>query len=501
MSQIKKGSIISYCTVVFNIFSGIFFTPYLINRVGTSNYGVYILVVNFLNYFFIDFGLGNSVSKFISNYRIKKQFDEINNFLSVIFKLFFVISLLVFLLLWIIFPFLNDFFIGLTSQELELFKKMYVINVFSSTILFIFIPLDGLLTAYELFVPLKGIELFRKVFIIALSVIALSFSSSVVLIVIVNFFAAFLIVVLKLYVIKKNLSFKINWYYFDWNMAKEIGSFAFFTTIILIAQRLIIPIGSTVLGRFSNSFEISVFSIATTIEGYIATISNCMNNMFLPRLTLFNIENKTEEINNLFVTVGRLQTFILGGVLSAFLVFGQEFLNIWVGEKLINSYYVILLITLPGFIIYAQDIANTMLVIKDKLFYKAICYSIGAIISLILSFLLSPTLGAIGVGIGISVCMIICHIICMNFIYKKILKLDIKHFFYICYQKSILILVGLIIVSNFFNNFFITHNFFELAVKILIYVILYIMLSWTFYFNNNEKKLVKNFVIKFKQNS
>ena len=68
MTQIKKGAIVSYITVAFNIISGFFFTPFLIGKVGIGPYGVYTLVTTFLNYFLIDFGLGNAVAKYLTVY-------------------------------------------------------------------------------------------------------------------------------------------------------------------------------------------------------------------------------------------------------------------------------------------------------------------------------------------------------------------------------------------------------------------------------------------------
>ena len=269
MNQIKWGAIISYITVAFNIISGLFFTPFLIEKVGSNVYGVYTLVITFLNYFLIDFGLGNSVSKYISFYRTDNKQDKINEFASVIFKLFFTIAIIIGIILSILYFFVEKFFTGLTEYEITILKKMYIISGTSAVSLFLFIPLDGILTAYEKFFELKFCELFRKVTIIALSVMALEVSCNIIAVSAVNAIVGFIVVGIKIGIVKRTIPIKIKWQYFSKDIFVQVAGFSVWLTIIMIAQRFIIPIAPTILGRFSNANEISIFSIATTVEGYI----------------------------------------------------------------------------------------------------------------------------------------------------------------------------------------------------------------------------------------
>lgn len=375
MNQIKWGAIISYITVAFNIISGLFFTPFLIEKVGSNVYGVYTLVITFLNYFLIDFGLGNSVSKYISFYRTDNKQDKINEFASVIFKLFFTIAIIIGIILSILYFFVEKFFTGLTEYEITILKKMYIISGTSAVSLFLFIPLDGILTAYEKFFELKFCELFRKVTIIALSVMALEVSCNIIAVSAVNAIVGFIVVGIKIGIVKRTIPIKIKWQYFSKDIFVQVAGFSVWLTIIMIAQRFIIPIAPTILGRFSNANEISIFSIATTVEGYIYTIASCLNGLFLPKLTEMLVKGKNQEINNLFIIVGRIQSMIIGLIITCFIIFGKEFLNIWVGEKFLKSYWVILLLIVPTIITYSQEIANSILIIEhEKLKYKAVCY-------------------------------------------------------------------------------------------------------------------------------
>ena len=72
-SQIKKGAIISYFSIIFNIIVGLIYTPWMIKLIGKSDYGLYVLANSFLAYFLVDFGLSQSITRFISKYIAEKK--------------------------------------------------------------------------------------------------------------------------------------------------------------------------------------------------------------------------------------------------------------------------------------------------------------------------------------------------------------------------------------------------------------------------------------------
>lgn len=491
MSQIRKGAFISYITVAFSIISGLFYTPYLIGKVGNGSYGIYTLVSTFLNYFLIDFGLGNAVAKYLSAYRVKNEREQAGKFISVIFKLFLMLAAVIGMILSVIYFFLESFFTGLTGTELIILKQMYIISGVSSVLLFVFIPLDGILTSYELFTELRAIELLRKIFVIVLSVMALRHSANVVNIVIVNAVAGFIMVGLKLFYVCRKTDLKVEWKHFDIKIIKTVGTFSLWLTIIMVAQRFIIPIAPTILGKFSNSTEISIFSIATTVEGYVFTFASCLNGLFLPRLTQLYIEHDNEEINRLFNKVGRLQVYIIGMILSAFIIFGQEFIMVWVGADFLKAYWVILLIMPTSVIVYAQEVANSILMIQDKLKYKAMCYSVGAVFSTVVSCVLSGRYGAVGAGVGVAACLWVSHVFMMNFIYTRITSLDIKNFFTDCYGRTLPCLAGSVVIGIWINRSAITDSVMLVGVKIAVFCFVLLIIYYFLAFKEDDKVMIK----------
>ena len=123
--------------------------------------------------------------------------------------------------------------------------------------------------------PLKACDLFNKVFIIVGMVIALHFGCGVYALVTVNAVAGLIIILFKLIIVNRGTDIKINWKYFDKDSLKDIFGFSVWTTVSSIAQRLIFNITPSIITAVSvtGSVGVAVFGLATTVEGYVYTLS------------------------------------------------------------------------------------------------------------------------------------------------------------------------------------------------------------------------------------
>ena len=54
-SNITKGALISYVAIFINIVISFVYTPWMIHKIGTADYGLYSLVIAFVSYFLLDF--------------------------------------------------------------------------------------------------------------------------------------------------------------------------------------------------------------------------------------------------------------------------------------------------------------------------------------------------------------------------------------------------------------------------------------------------------------
>lgn len=496
-SQIFKSALISYIAIFFNIVAGLIYTPWMIKQIGVSDYGLYTLVFAFLSYFLMDFGIGQALARFIAIYKSEGNTKKINEFFGVSISIYLIIDVLIFIILCIVFIFLENIFLELTEQEQHKFKIVYVIAGFFSIVTFPLAPIRGVLIAHERFVFLKLSDLLQKVMVVLLMVLALSLGYGLYIMIIINGFVGLVVKAYGFYEIRKTVNFRINISNIDFKIVKELFSFSMWVFIIGIAQRLILNIMPTLLGVYSGTQAIAIFSVAMILEGHTWTFAQALNGLFLPKLTKMVVLNESRvKITNLMIKVGRIQYLIIGLLITGLIVLGKPFISLWMGNAFSESYFVVLLLVLPGLITLTQEIASTLLFVINELKYRAVLYSLAGAISVIFGVFLIPGYGAVGSAIGVFIAIVLCHIIGINIVYSRVLKLDIKRFFRSVHMQISWPLIVSGVLSFIGQQYYQINSWSSLLISGSAFVLIYVLLVWNLTMNKDERLLILKVVNK-----
>lgn len=487
--QIKLAAVISYATIFINIGIGIFYTPWLVSSIGKSDYGIYVLIIAFLSYFLMDFGIGEALARFAAKFRVDKQEEKIQDLLGLATALYIIIDAVIICALIVVYFFIPQIFKQLTPSEISTFKVVYVIAGLFSAISFPFTSLNGLLLAYNQFVLIKTTEFISKIGAVVLMIIAIFMGYGIFALIMINALVGLLIIVIKIISLRKQINFNFKISLQNRDLLKEIFSLSIWATIMGFAQRLLINAAPIILGIFSGTHEIAVFSIGMIIEGYTWTFANALNGFFLTKVSHLHANNDTLGINNLMVKLGRIQLFLSGILIMGMVVFGKEFIQLWMGPGFENSYYVMILLTLPGVIILTQEIALTQMYVRNDLKPRALLFLAAAVVCIIISINLSPKMGAIGAATGVFFALVVCHVIGMNFVYWKKFDLDIPRFFREVHL-NFLPVAAIFVTLGFIVNYFITDvSWVIFVLKVTLLSAIYFLFSWLLYLRKEEKVL------------
>lgn len=496
-SQIKKGALISYVGILFNIIAGLLYTPWMVKQIGQSDYGLYALVSTFLVYFTMDFGLGQAIARFLAKYRATGQEHKVNQLLGITSKLYLGISGGIMVILVVVYFFIENIFIQLNTNEIEKFKVIYLIAGLFSLVSFPFMPLNSVLIAYERFVILKLCDIFSKIFVVMSIVIALYFGYKLYAIVAINAVIGLLMIIIKLFYLSKSTKLRIEFSYKNKQLTKELFGFSAWMTVIGIAQRLMINIAPTLLGIYSGTTAIAIFSIGMLVESYVWTFAGALNGLFLPKVAnLASTSSNRDEVLNLMIKVGRIQLFAIGLLFIGFFTLGREFIILWMGASFESAYPIAILLILPGFIILTQEIANTLLYVENEIKFKAILFIGASVFSILISIFLIPIYGAIGAAIGIGISLLVFEVIGMNVVYYKIMKINILCFFKESFLKMAPALLLSLLFGFLINNYFPANNFFDFFIKAILIGVIYVLLMWLIGLNKFEKGLFKSILLK-----
>lgn len=496
--QVKIGAIISYVAIVFNIVVGLIYTPWMIDKIGKSQYGIYTLANSLITLFLIDFGLSSATARFVSNYHAAGEEERVDNFLGIVYKFYTIVDAVIFVVLFVLYFFIDKIYINLTAEELKQFKVVYIIAASFNLVNLPFVTQNGILTAYEKFIQLKLADLIYRLFIVGLTVFVLLEGWGLYALVGANAVAGLLIIIYKQIIIKTTTTVRVNFRYSDRKMMKSIFAFSFWTTVYTLSARLVFNITPSILGIVADTAAIAVFGVISTIEGYAYTFTTAINGMFMPKIsrTYLACEDEAHEnIMPLMINVGRFQFALNGLLVVGFALVGKSFINVWMGADYSDAYLGILLVIIPGMFFNSLQVANTAMVVKNKVNIQAYIGLACGVLNVACSFFLSKYYGVIGASFAIFISYTVRAII-YHFVHKKVMKFDIKRFIVKCYLKMFPSLVLTFSAGMVLNYFMKDGGWLILGVKVLAITIIFLLFVFLFGITKEERK---NFINKFKK--
>lgn len=388
----KIGAFLSYLSIIATTLISLVYTPFLIKMLGSSEYGLFSLVNSIIGYLtLLDLGFGNAIIVYTSKYRAQKKYEEEKKLHGMFFIIFIIIGL--FAGIGGIALYFNvDRLFGATMNSLELQKAkiMMLILTFNLVVTFAFSIYGCILNAYEKFVYQKVISIINTILrpIVMIPLLFLGYKSitMVVVITILN-----ILTLLSNYIYcRKKLHIKIKYMGFDKILFKTILGYSIWIFLGVIADKINWSVDQFVLGAVSGTIAVSIYSVASNLNSLFINLSTAISGVLLPKMSKMIAQNASNgEISNEFIKVGRIQYLIIFLMASGFVLFGKEFITMWVGEEFITSYYVALLLILPMCIPLIQNLGLSIMQAMNKFKFRTISMAIMSIFNIILSVFFS----------------------------------------------------------------------------------------------------------------
>ena len=490
-NQIKSGAILSYTSLIINNFLGLVYTPFLLYRLGQSEYGLYSLVTQIIGYLTIlDLGFGNAIVVYTAKYRAKGEKEkeaELNGMFITIFCIIGIIATLFGIILY--FNVDNLFGATMTSQELDKTRIMMLILTFNLAITFPFTVFSSIVTAYEEFIFAKVRTIIRNLLmpIIMIPLLLLGYKSITMVIV---------VTILNIYILVSNTIFcyrrlhiKVKFGKFNMNLLKEIFAYSFFIFLAVIVDKLNWSVDQFVLGAVSGTVAVSLYAVAAQFNNIYLSFSSAINGILLPKVSkMVAKEEADEEISNLFIKTGRIQYLVMALVITGFVLFGKQFIALWAGKEYLTSYFIACILMIPVTIPLIQNVGISILQAKNSHKFRSVLYAIIAIANIAASIPLAKTWGGIGSAIGTAASLIIGNGIIINIYYYKKVKINIPKFWIQIIKMSVPI-IPLVITTFFALKYIQLSNWITLAVGIGIYGVIYFIIAYVFMMNSYEKEL------------
>lgn len=496
-TQIKIGAILGYVNYAVKMVIQLLYVPIMLRLLGQSEYGVYQLVASLISYLsLLNFGFGGAYLRFYSKCKHDSQKEAaLNGTFLMVFSFFAFLALVAGTIITIN----SNAILGtkLTTQELSLAKILLAILTVNIVITFPISVFTSIITSRENFIFLRLLELTKSVLnpflVITLLVLGYGSIGLVVVTTLLTVFGGIISIWYSLFKIKAPFSFAR----FDFALVKEVGVFSFFLFLNSIIDQINWNVDKYILGRVVGATAIAIYSVGAQINNIYIQITDMLATVLAPRVNelVASKKNPIQDLNRLFVKVGRLQAYIVMAVLAGFAIYGREFIFLWAGPGYSEAYYVTLFLIVPVSIPLCQTLGVDIQRALNKHQYRSVVYAIIAIGNVLISIPLAIGFGAIGTAIGTGISLIIGNGIIMNIIYKKIIGLDVINF-WISVLKTTPSIIAPSVIGMIVKSFFPIKSIVTLGIEGAIFLLVYVICLYMIAMDKDEKNLINSVIRK-----
>lgn len=494
VNQLKAGVVLNYVVIFLNTVVGLLYTPYMLRMMGQSEYGLYSLVASVIAYLTVlDLGFGNAIVRYTAKFRAEKKTEEQYEMFGMFFLLYLVIGIIAFGIgLGLYFN--VDTLFGNTMTAVELGRARIMMLLLVANLAFTF-PMSiwgSIIQAYEDFVFQKSLNIIRIILNTVVMICLLHFGyKAVAMVVVQTIFNVLTLVINFIYCRRKlNIHIYFRFRHFHWGFLKEVAIYSFWIFLNAIIDRVYWSTGQFVLGAMVGTAAVAVFAIAIQLEGMYMQFSTAISSVFLPKVTAMVATNRSrKEISDLFIRTGRIQYIVLAYILSGFIIFGRQFIELWAGAGYSDAYMISLLFFIPLTVPLIQNLGITILQARNEMKFRSVLYIIIALVSLAMQIVLTSHFGGIGCAMGVSGALVVGQILIMNVYYRRRQDLDIMTFWKEISKMSIIPIVLIISSMLIIRHFFALDSWGKLILGIAAFSSVYIPLFFRFSMTDDERNL------------
>ena len=423
--------------------------PFIIHAIGDRDYGIWVLVGSIMGYYgLLDFGITSAVVRYVSKFSAVKDDRNINQIFNTSLFLFSLVAMVVIMASTLLASTIS-LWVKVPKEQFEVLSKIIMIVGLSLAISFPCRVFGGILRALVRYDIVSGIRISSTFFRTILIILFLKKGGGLLSLAYITFFVSLgTNLLLVFFTLKEYNGLKIGFSYIHRDKFRSIFSYALFTFVIMMADRLRFCTDSLVIGGFLSVAAITYFAIAGRLVEHFKDLVTSLLGVLTPVYSSYESQNDYQKIRELVLLSTKYSALVSFFIGSLLILYGKEFISLWVGEKFNVSYNILIVLTIPYIIALVQSPSVSMLYGISKHNFFAYVTIIEGLTNVILSILLVKKFGLIGVALGTAIPMFFVKTFIQPFYVCKIIKLSVFEYFLKSILRPLAASIGFIVIIS-----------------------------------------------------
>ena len=501
--QKKSGALLSYLNIVLSMISNFLLIPIMIAALSDDEYSIYKVMQSFSGpLIMLNLGISTIVARAVAMYSAaedgskKKKENTLALSLLIACAMAVLVMILAFLMLGLLPKLYGNTY---SPAMLEKAKWLFLIFAATTAVRIVNDTFKGCILGNEHFLCFYAEGTAQYVLRCSFVIILLNNGADAVAVAASDFVICAALLVFNIGYSTVRLGERFRLYKLDKQELKEIASFSAAILLQAVVNQVNNNMDVVILGAIVIDKEIiTMYSSALSIFTIYNSVMSVFVNIYFPKAARMVIQDSSgDELTDFVIGPGRIQAVIAVGILTAFGLFGKNFISVWIGDKYLDAYYVAIILMIPVTIPLVQNVCLSILDAQLKRLFRSVTLVGMAILNVITSLILVQYLGFWGAALGTVISLVVGHGILMNIYYQRKLGLNVMRMFREIFSG--------ILPAGFLTGvcclplaLLLDNNLKMFLIKCAAFILVYAAALWYIGLNKREKSMVMEMVNKRK---
>ena len=403
---------------------GFVLTPYMLRHLGDTGFGLWVLVTTLTGYYgLLDFGLRNSISRFVAHYAANDDAASLGRVISTGLVTNAALGSLVLLMA------------GLVAWNLELVvavpgdwtptaRGLVLVFGLGSALGFPLNLFGHVLEGFQRFTWIGSVQAAVTLVRAGLTVWVLSQGYGLVAVGVVTIATTVIGSLIYAAVVRRLYpGLRLRWASVDRAMFRQLAGFGLIAFAIGIAAMLRFQADALVIGAFLSVQAVAYYSIASKLVFYVTDVVQAMAWVFTPLFSHLDAKRDLRQLGHALIKANRYSSLIAFPLTAFVAVAGPSLIAVWVGPRYVSSYPVLLVLLLPSAVYLAQAGSPKLLYGMARHSVLAWIFLVEGLANLALSLVLVRWYGMLGVALGTAIPMAVTSLFVLPIYVCRLLNL------------------------------------------------------------------------------
>lgn len=405
------GTITRYLLLAVNIGVGIFMMPFTIRHLGTTDYGLWMLVASLTYYFqLLDLGYGSGVVRQVTHADAKRDVDGVNRIVSTFLVVYGSIGIAAGAAVALLILFVLPRFPNLQPGQLETAQILLAIIGLRIVVGFPMGVFGAVTNARQRFALNNTVAIVLA--LVAAGVTYLVLVNGHGLVPLVASTTAVSLAGYGAYAWTARRAFpplRIRPALFDKRIVREVTTFSVYFFLIDIAVQIGFNLDNVVVAGFLGTAAVGVYAVTLRISDYQRQLCSQFNSLLFPVIVRFGSAGRSDALRDTLVEGTRIALVMVVGVTVCVIGFATPLVTTWMGPGFEASIPPLIVLALTGVVLVGQGPLGNVLLGTGRHRLVAVVSLAEALANLALSLVLVRRYGILGVALGTGIPVLVAN--------------------------------------------------------------------------------------------